>query len=79
MENESGFVITGRENISKARLLVIHEGLKLEKLGMRMTRGRTCRAIVKAEFGIKFRDMDKVIAAFEEVLRKEGVNFRAST
>ena len=69
----SASVLVG-EDILKYRLLTLRQGLKLEKMGMRLTaKSRSCRAIVKDEFGIKFRDMDKVIEAFDEVLRQKGV------
>lgn len=45
-------VITGR-SIALYRLATIVRGLKLEVQGLRLTRGRTCYAIAKSEFGLK--------------------------
>ena len=47
-----GFVITG-EHIPLARLLVLQSGLKLESKGLKLSRGRSILAILKAEFGWK--------------------------
>jgi hypothetical protein len=46
-------VITGKENILAYRERVLLSGLKLETKGMKMSRGKSCYAIVKAEYGFK--------------------------
>ena len=44
--------LTGNQ-IIKARLLALQSGMNLEAKGLRMNRGKTAMAIVKAEFGFK--------------------------
>jgi len=46
-------VITGKENILAYRERVLLSGLKLETKGMKMSRGKSCYAIVKQEYGFK--------------------------
>ena len=43
-------IIKGRENINNYRLIVLKQGLKLEILGMRVSRGKSCYSIIKDEF-----------------------------
>ena len=45
--------ITGNENILAYRERVLLSGLKLETKGMKMSRGKSCYAIVKQEYGFK--------------------------
>lgn len=45
-------VLTGQQ-ISKFRLITLARGIQHETNGMRMTRGRSCLAIIKKEFGWK--------------------------
>jgi hypothetical protein len=45
-------MLTGRQ-IDKFRLITLEKGIKLEGKGISMSRGRSCLAIVKAEFGWK--------------------------
>ena len=51
--NEYGTAITGKENILAYRERVLLSGLKLETKGMKMSRGKSCYAIVKQEYGFK--------------------------
>jgi len=49
-----GFTIDGKEDMQIFRLLTLRAGLELEATtGMRMSRGRSCYAITKAEYGFK--------------------------
>ena len=50
--NEHGTTITGA-HIPLYRLMVMASGLKLEIKGLRFSRGRTCYALAKSEFGFK--------------------------
>ena len=50
--NEYGTTITGA-HIPLYRLMVMASGLKLEIKGIRFSRGRTCYALAKSEFGFK--------------------------
>ena len=43
-------LIKGKENINNYRLIVLKQGLKLEILGMRVSRGKSCYSIIKDEF-----------------------------
>ena len=45
-------MLTG-DQIGKFRLLTLQKGMALEAKGMRMSKGRSCLAIVKSEFGWK--------------------------
>lgn len=65
--------LTTPEQINAYRLLTIRSGLRLESKGIRVSRGVSCRKIVREEFGIRFRDIEKVRAAFDEILREKGV------
>jgi len=42
-------LIKGRENINNYRLIVLKQGLKLEMLGMRVSKGKSCYSIIKEE------------------------------
>jgi uncharacterized protein (DUF2141 family) len=50
--NEYSTTITGA-HIPLYRLMVMASGLKLEIKGLRFSRGRTCYALAKSEFGFK--------------------------
>jgi hypothetical protein len=63
--------VTTPEGISAARKLTLHKALYLEVLGLRR-HGRSAYAIVKSEFGLK-GSKPVVFAAFEGILRKEGI------
>ena len=43
-------VLTGKQ-ISKFRLITLYKGIELEGKGLRVSRGRSCLAIVNSEFG----------------------------
>jgi|TARA_R110000824_G_scaffold368330_1_gene557625 hypothetical protein len=58
-----GYMITG-EHIPLYRLKVMASGLKLETQGLRLSRGRTCYAMAKSEFGFK-GNKKKVLAQLE--------------
>lgn len=65
-------VITGAQ-IPLFRLMMLQKGIELEGKGLRLTRGRSCLAIVKSEFGWKggraviSQKLGKLIADTEEV------------
>jgi hypothetical protein len=48
-------VITGRENIEMTRILAVRSALKLETKGMRMSRGRSARALANEITGSRAR------------------------
>ena len=60
------------ESIEAFRLLAIKGALKLESLGMRMSRGRSALSVVKA-MGIKARTAKEALPLFEDYLRKRGI------
>ena len=65
-------MITG-EDIPLYRLMVMASGLKLEINGLRISRGRTCYALAKSEFGFK-GNKAKVLAQLEahiETIKEE--------
>lgn len=47
-----GHLIAGKENVDRARVLILRSALKLEILGLRHSRG-SVYALIKAEFGFK--------------------------
>jgi len=64
------------EQINMYRQRVLLKGLKLELIGMKLSRGRTCYSIIKQEYGLKGNkqsvyDQFKAIsdAAFEEMVK----------
>ena len=57
-------MITG-EHIPLYRLMVMVSGLRMEAKGYRISRGRTCYAIAKSEFGFK-GNKAKVLAQLEK-------------
>jgi hypothetical protein len=70
---ESGaMVITGGE-IQVYRLLTLRHALEAETVGLRLTRGRSALAIVKAETGLKARTAKDMVPKYEEWLRAQGI------
>jgi len=65
-------VITGGE-IQVYRLLTLRHALQVEKIGLRLTRGRSALAIVKAETGLKARTAKDMIPKYEDWLRAQGI------
>jgi len=61
--DEYGTTITGA-HIPLYRLMVMASGLKLEIKGIRRSRGRTCYALAKSEFGFKGNKV-KVLAQLQ--------------
>jgi len=63
-------VMTG-QGIAMYRLLTLRMGLKAEVRGMRMSRGRTCYAVLKEELGLRgskakvLEQVDEYIAQIE--------------
>ena len=46
-------VLQEQEQIAMYRLLTLRQALKLEMMGMKMSRGKTAYSIIKAELGLK--------------------------
>lgn len=61
-------VITGKDNIMKARAFILKGALKLEINGMHR-RGRSVYAIVKEQFGFK-GNRQEVLRQLEEYINK---------
>ena len=68
--------LTSREQVCAYRELMIYNGLKFEVKTngkMRLTRGVSCYALAKREYGLK-GNREKVLAALKEILEaKHGV------
>ena len=47
-----GTMFVGPSAVNIFRMITLANGLKMEIKGMRMTRGRTCYAIIKSEYGL---------------------------
>lgn len=60
--------------IEMFRFKTLLKGLRLETLGMKMSRGQSCYSIIKQEFGLK-GSKQKVYDQFKSML--EQVNERA--
>jgi hypothetical protein len=67
-------VLDTPEQIEMFRYKTLLKGLRLEILGMQMSRGRSCYSIIKEEFGLK-GSKQKVFDQFKLML--EQVNERA--
>ena len=66
-QGAGGTMITG-ESIMHYRLLCLIQGLKAEIRGMRLTsKGRTCYAIIKSEYGFK-GNKEKVLTQVEQLM-----------
>ena len=66
-QSAGGTMITG-ESIMHYRLLTLIQGLKAEIRGMRLTsKGRTCYAIIKSEYGFK-GNKEKVLTQVEQLM-----------
>lgn len=59
--------VFGEKQTRMYRLLTMKHALKIEKLGMRISRGVNATAMVKKEFGLK-GNRDKIIQQFEALL-----------
>jgi len=59
-------IITGEDNIRRARLIVLKHALRLEIKGMRR-RGRSAYSIIKSELGLK-GNRQSVLEQLEKLL-----------
>lgn len=62
-----GFI--GSDGVNLFRMMTILRGLKMEAKGLKMTRGMSCLAIAKREFGLK-GNREKVLAQFEVLVEQ---------
>ena len=52
--NETGSIsFVGKSAVNVFRMITLASGLRAEVGGMRMTRGRTCYAVIKQEYGLR--------------------------
>jgi hypothetical protein len=58
--------------IEAFRCRTLLRGLKLETLGMKMSRGQSCYSIIKQDFGLK-GNKQKVYDQFKQLLQEGGV------
>jgi hypothetical protein len=68
-------MITGEENIALFRMLTLKQALKLELIGLKMSRGTSAYAIIKREFnlkGSKQKVYDQYVSIIED-LKKGNV------
>ena len=70
-----GYVITG-DSVSRYRLLMLRQGLKMETKGLRISSHRpSAYSIIKKEFNLKGSKL-KVLQKFEELLCEQyGFDF----
>ena len=63
-----GFTIDGKEDMQLLRLFSLRAGLAFEaETGWRLSRGRSCYAIVKSEYGFK-GNKQRVLEQFDAML-----------
>lgn len=65
-------VLDTPEQIDMFRYSTLLKGLRLETLGMQMSRGRSCYSIIKQEFGLK-GNKQKVYDQFKQLLQEGGI------
>lgn len=65
-------VLDNPKQIEAFRLRTLLKGLKLETMGMKMSRGASCYSIIKQDFGLK-GNKQKVYDQFKKLLQKEGL------
>ena len=65
-------VLDNPKQIEAFRLRTLLKGLKLETMGMKMSRGASCYSIVKQDFGLK-GNKQKVYDQFKQLLERAGV------
>ena len=63
------------EKIAGFRMLTLWSALKLEIIGMRVSKGRTAFSIIKEEFKLKGNKM-KVLEQYNEILIERGLKER---
>jgi hypothetical protein len=71
-------VITEPNQIALYRLLTLRAGLRLELRGLKISKGRTCYAIIKQELGFK-GDKASVLEQFENYLSAHDPFIRKAT
>lgn len=71
-------VITEPNQIATYRLLTLRAGLRLELRGLKISKGRSCYAIIKQEFGFK-GDKANVLEQFENYLSMHDPFIRKAT
>jgi hypothetical protein len=71
-------VITEPNQIATYRLLTLRAGLRLELRGLKVSKGRSCYAIIKQEFGFK-GDKASVLEQFENYLSAHDPFIRKAT
>lgn len=65
-------VLDNPKQIEAFRLRTLLKGLKLETLGMKMSRGASCYSIIKQDFGLK-GSKQKVYDQFKQLLQEGGI------
>ena len=70
---ETGAMVVTGSDIQVYRMLTLRQALKAETIGLRLVRGRSALAIVKAETGLKARTAKDMLPKYEALLREIGV------
>lgn len=66
-------VCRGPEQVAAYRMLAIRSALRLESVGLKMSRGMSALKIVRAEFGVKSRTAAAALPEYEQILRNAGI------
>ena len=67
MTPEGALVVDGQASVALYRLMMLRSALKLEAIGLKMTRGPSALSIAKAELGFK-GSREKVLAQLESFI-----------
>jgi len=70
MNNEQTHILDTTAQIDIYRNIVLLQGIELELIGIRMTRGRTCYSMIKEQFGLK-GNKQKVRDQLAKILGRE--------
>lgn len=65
-------ILNTPSQIEAFRLRTLLRGLKLETLGMKMSRGASCYSIIKQDFGLT-GSKQKVYDQFKQLLQEGGI------
>lgn len=70
MNNEQTHILDTTAQLDIYRNIVLLQGIELELIGIRMTRGRTCYSMIKEQFGLK-GNKQKVRDQLAKILGRE--------
>lgn len=72
IETTGGITVITGDSINVYRMLALRGALKLETIGMKMSRGVPASKIIRDEFGLKTKNKVALLAEYETLLRERG-------